>query len=117
MSSSVTPRCVTARMTEGWIVAERPTPAVESRAKRVGPLEAETGRIDLDEVRLHLLEIHRDACLVETLRERLRASVIVREPVDVVIERVQPGRGDDPGLPHRTAEDVLLAPRVLHELA
>ena len=85
--------------------------------QRVGPLEAETGRVDLDEVRLHLLEIHRDARLVETLRERLRASVIVREPLDVVIERVEAGRGDDPGLPHRTAEEVLLAPRMGHQLA
>ena len=117
MSSSVTPRCVTARMTEGWIVAERPTPAFESRAKASARSRPRPGHIDLNEVRLHLLEIHRDARLVETLRERLRASVIVREPVDVVIERVQPGRGDDPGLPHRTAEEVLLAPRMRHQLA
>ncbi len=52
MSSSVTSRCVTARMTEGWIVAERPTPAAREPRQRVGPFEAETGRIDLDEVRL-----------------------------------------------------------------
>ena len=117
MSSSVTSRCVTARMTEGWIVAERPTPAFESRVKASARSRPRPADIDLDEVRLHLPEIHRDARLVETLRERLRASVIVREPVDVVIERVQPGRGDDPGLPHRTPEEVLLAPRVRHELA
>ena len=54
---------------------------------------------------------------METLRERLRASVVVREPLDVVVERVEAGRGDDPRLPHRTAEEVLLAPRALHELA
>ena len=54
---------------------------------------------------------------METSRERLRARVIVREPVDVVIERVQPRRGDDPGLPHRPAEEVLLAPRLRHQLA
>ena len=76
----------------------------------VGPLEAETCHIDLDEVRLDLLEIHRDARLVETVARASCASVVVREPVDVVIERVEPGRGDDPGLPHRSAEEVLLAP-------
>ena len=71
----------------------------------------------MKEVRLHLLEIHRDACLVETQREGLRASMILHEPLDVVIECVEAGRGDDPGLPHRTAEEVLLAPRMDHQLA
>jgi hypothetical protein len=85
--------------------------------QRIGALEAETGRVDLNEVRLHLGEIHRNPCFMKTLRESLRASVILREPLDVVIERVEAGCGDDPGLPHRTAEHMLLPPRTDHQLA
>ena len=40
--------------------------------------------------------------------EALRARVVVGEPLDVVVERVDAGRGDDPRLPHRAAEQVLL---------
>jgi hypothetical protein len=42
--------------------------------------------------------------------------VVVREPLDVVVERVDAGRRNDPRLAHRAAEEVLLAPRALHEL-
>ena len=38
--------------------------------------------------------------------------MVVGEPVDVVVERVDARRGDDPGLPHRAAEEVLRAPRL-----
>ena len=40
-----------------------------------------------------------------------RAGVVVGEPLDVVVERVEPGGRDDPGLAHRAAEAVLLDPR------
>ncbi len=42
--------------------------------------------------------------------------MILREPLDVVIERVETRRGDDPRLAHRAAEPVLLDPRLRHQL-
>src|SRR4029453_14095267 len=42
--------------------------------------------------------------------------MVVGEPLDVVVERVDAGRRDDPGLPHRSAELVLETPRPLHQL-
>ena len=116
MSSSVTSRCVTARMTVGWIVVESPTPAVGEPSERVRPVEAEPRRVDLDEVRLDLLEIDRHSRLVDRLGERPRPLVILRQPLDVVVERVQTRSRDDAGLSHGAAEQVLLPPRAGHEL-
>src|SRR4029079_3258426 len=45
-----------------------------------------------------------------------RAGVILGQPVDVVLERVDTGRRDDPRLAHRAPEEVLLAPRPLDAL-
>ena len=117
MSSSSISRCVTARSTVGCGVDERPTPAAWSRASASPRSSAERRDVDLHEVRLDLLEIDGHAGRVERLGERARASVVVREPLDVVVERVEAGRRDDPGLAHRAAEEVLLAPRALHQLA
>ena len=50
------------------------------------------------------------------LGEPASARVVVGQPLDVVVERVDAGSGDDPGLPHRATEEVLLAPRALHQL-
>ena len=50
------------------------------------------------------------------LGEPARARVVVGEPLDVVVERVDAGGGDDPRLAHRAAEEVLLAPRALDRL-
>ena len=85
--------------------------------ERVAAFQTERLDVDLDEVRLDLLELDRDAGRVERLGEPTRARVVVGEPVDVVVERVQARRGDDPRLTHGPAEQVLLAPRALHELA
>ena len=38
--------------------------------------------------------------------------VVVGEPVDVVVERVQPGRGEHPGLAHAAAEPLAPHPRL-----
>ena len=51
------------------------------------------------------------------LGEPSRAGVVVRETVDVVVERVEPGGRHDPRLAHRAAEPVLLDPRACHQLA
>ena len=73
-SSSVMPRCVTARTTVGWIVAERPTPASRRRGERLVAVEAERREVDLDEVRLHPLEVDREAGgLRAPRRARVRA--------------------------------------------
>jgi hypothetical protein len=53
---------------------------------------------------------------VQTLGQPPGPRVIVREPLDVVVERVDPGRSDDPRLPHRTAELVLESPGLPHQL-
>jgi hypothetical protein len=54
--------------------------------------------IDLDEVRLHLLEIDPDAGLDEALAKAACACVVVGDALDVVVERIQRGCGDDPRL-------------------
>ena len=117
MSSSPMSRCVTARRrVVGCTVIESPTPCCQSRSSASVGREPERSDVDLDEVGLDLLEVDGHAGLVEALREPPRAGVVVGEPVDVVVERVDPGRRDDPGLPHRTAEEVLQAPRFRHQL-
>ena len=100
-------------------VDRRREPDARSRepSERVGPVEAERRRVDLDEVRLDLLEIDGHSRLVDRLGERARPRVILGEPLDVVVERVQPRSRDDAGLAHGAAEQVLLPPRAGHELA
>ena len=116
MSSSVISRWVTARTTFGWIVAERPTPASRRRARAAAAVEPERLEVDLDEVRLDPLEVDREARLRERLGEPPRAGVILREALDVVVERVDAGRRDDTRLAHRAAEEVLLPPGALDEV-
>ena len=115
MSVSVTSRCVTARITVGWIVAESPTPACWSRAS-ASLREDQLRRVDLDEVRLDLIEVDGNTCFVESLGERASERVVLGEPFDVMVERVHAGGRDDPRLPHRSAEEVLLAPGAFHPL-
>ena len=40
----------------------------------------------------------------EPLREQPRIGVILGEPLEIVVERVEPGRGEHAGLAHRAAE-------------
>src|SRR5437879_13090526 len=42
--------------------------------------------------------------------------MIVGDPVDVVVQRVQRGGGDDPRLAHRASEEVLATSSVRHQL-
>ena len=115
-SSSVMSRCVTARMTVGWIVAREANPCLAQDLQRLRPVELERLEVDLDEVRLHLAQVDRRARGDERVRKPSRPDVIVGEPVDVVVERVDAGRRHDSRLPHRPAEQVLLAPGPLDEL-
>ena len=50
-------------------------------------------------------------------RQRTRVRVIVGEPIDVVVERVERRRGEDAGLSHRAAEQLARRPRALHRFA
>ena len=72
MSSSVTSRCVTARSTVGWIVAERPTPCSASSA--IASCLRQRRDVDLDEVRLGAVGIDREPGLGQPEREPLRAA-------------------------------------------
>src|SRR5207244_5352804 len=53
----------------------------------------------------------------EALAEPPGAGMVVREAVDVVVERIDARGRDDPRLAHRTAEEVLEPPRLPHPLA
>ena len=72
--------------------------------------------VQLHEVRLDQLEVDGQPGLSPRLGEPPRSSVVVGEPVDVVIERIQPGGSNDAGLAHRTAEAVLLHARSNHQV-
>ena len=58
-----------------------------------------------------------DAGRGERLGQAAGARVVLGEPIDVVVERVDAGGRDDPGLAHRAAEAVLAAAGLRHRLA
>ena len=72
--------------------------------------------VELDEVRLGPVGVDREPGLGEAERQSLCTPVVVREPVDVVLERVDARGCDDPCLAHRAAEEVLEPARVPHHL-
>ena len=117
MSSSPTSRCVTARITVGWIVDERPTPASRRRPSASSRSSPSLPDVHLHEVRLHLLEIDRQPRAVPRLGQPPRPRVVVGQAVDVVVEGVDACRRDDARLPHGAAEQVLLTPGPLHQRA
>ena len=78
--------------------------------------EPQARRVQEDEVRLDLVEIDRQAGLGKPLSQPSRVRVILGEPVDVVVERVEPGSRDDPCLAHRSSEEVLETPSLRHAL-
>jgi hypothetical protein len=82
----------------------------------VGAGDPEWLDIDLHEVRLDLLEVDRHTGRVERFGERPRSRVIVRQPPDVVVERVHARGGDDSRLAHGATHEVLLAPGTFHQL-
>ena len=110
-------RCVTARSTLGWIVAEsadagRREPRDRLGARRVRAARRRSGR---SSSRLRSGSTGSPAAASPS-REPPRARVVVGEPVDVVIERVDAGRRDDPRLAHRAAEEVLEPRAPRHQL-
>ena len=112
-SSSPRSRCVTARSTAGWIVEESPTPASSSRASASPWVSPSGARSICTKFVSTWSRSTGSPAACQASREPSRAGVIVGEPLDVVIERVDARRRDDPRLAHRAAEEVLFAPGAL----
>ena len=98
-----------------------PQPADEHSALcnaclRIALRDSHRRDVDADEVRLHRVDVDRQAGAGETLREPVRASVVLRETLDVVVERIERSRGNDARLAHRAAEQELAAPRSVDQL-
>ncbi len=110
-SASSTSRYVTAAQPP-WAEAGEQHALVLEPAQRLA-LVAAVQR-DRDEVRLGGLD--RETLLREPDRQPPRALVVVGEPLDVVVERVERRRGHDPRLAHRAAEAELLHPGALDQL-
>src|SRR5438105_5756958 len=96
--------------------ARKPDTGRVEALPRLGARQPERRDVDVDEIRLDLLEIDRQPGRGETLGEPSRARVIVGDPVDVVVECMEAGRGDDPGLAHGAAEQVLRPARLDHQI-
>ena len=76
----------------------------------------DAGAVRLEEHQIGLGLLHLDAVdLRQPARQRARIGVIVGEAVDVMVERVDAGRGANAGLPHRSAEALFPAPDVVDE--
>ena len=71
--------------------------------EQIAGVDAGRVRVHLDEVRLDPVGVDREPGLGERLAEPPRVRVVVGEPLDVVVEPVDPGRGDDarPGASRR----------------
>ena len=112
--AALTSRWVQARMRPS-IIASR-TPRLRKASTILSP--ATPGAVGLEEHQIGLGLLHLDAVdLRQAARQRPRIGVIVGEAVDVMVERVDAGRGADAGLPHRSAEPLLPAPDVVDESA
>src|SRR5690606_37633690 len=92
--------------------AARDQPVVELLRRAAGARHVEE-----DDVRLDLGRVDGNAGdLTQAGSEQLGVGVVLGQALDVVLQRVDARRGDDPGLAHRPAEHVLVAPRPLHRL-
>ncbi len=66
--------------------------------------QAEPGRVELHEIRLDLVDLDGQAGFCQALREPAGVGVVLRKPVDVVVERIDAGGRHDPSLAHRASE-------------
>ena len=110
-------RWVTARMCVGPVGRRERDARFAEPASGLVAADPEPAGVDLDEVRLDPVELDGEPGRVPRLGEPPGPGVVVREPLDVVVERVQPRRGDHPCLAQRAAEQVLLPPRPLEQRA
>jgi hypothetical protein len=78
----------------------------------------DAGAVGVEENQVGFGLLHIDpGDLRQTPRQRPGVGVIVRQPVDVVVERVNAGGGANAGLPHRAAKPLLPAPDLVDETA
>ncbi len=107
-SARVTSRCVTARTRRGAHRAHADAPLGQrgDQRRRVVDLEEH-------EVRLGLGDVHHPA---QRLEQGAGVRVVLGQPLDVVVERVQAGGGEDAGLAHRAAPHLLVAPGAADQL-
>src|SRR5262249_45648002 len=105
------------RAEDRWMDGRRHADALGCKAVyRLLLAEPERADVELDEVRLDAVEIDREAARGEPFGEAARAAVVVGEPLDVVVERIDAGCSHDAGLAHGAAEQVLAAARLEHQL-
>ncbi len=108
--------CVTARMCDVRVGRRHPDARVAEQAEHLCARDVEARGVDLDEVCLDAVDLDRNAFRVPALREPARPLMVEREQLDVVVERVEGGRGDHPCLPHGATEEELLAPGDFHQV-
>ena len=112
MSAAPTSRCVTARTVPGATGPIDHALGFERRAER-----GRVGDAEHDDVRLDRRRVERDPVdRGQPFGEPARVGVVVGQPLDVVVERVQAGRGDHARLAHRAAPHLLVAPRLGDQL-
>ena len=81
-----------------------------------GRAQAGAGDVEEDEVGLDPLHVDGEARnLGQPLGEAAGVGVVLAEALDVVAQGVDPAGRDDPGLAHRAAEGLLVAPGLLDE--
>src|SRR5437899_6986620 len=68
---------------------------VEQHAAPLETLERTGGLGERDEVRFDRIHVHGYTRVCETFGEAACARMVIREPVDVVVERVEPCSGED----------------------
>ena len=112
-SSALTSRCVTARTCRGPR-APISTPCSAIAAQNAGASGTPKTTMFVVDLRRVGLDARQ---LGQALGEAARVRVVVREPVHVVVERVQAAGRHDPGLAQRAADHLLVAPRLVDELA
>ena len=117
MSSSEMSRCVTARTTPARTVGESRTPASRSRRSSAsGELSPSAPTSSCTKLVWTRSRSTGRPGGQPPASEALCVLVVLGKSLDVVLEGKERGRGDDPGLAHRTAEAVLLDARTNHQL-
>ena len=116
MPARSTSRWVTARMRRRPVGADQDALLLEGR-RQFGSAHR-TAHVEPDDVGLDARRIELDAGdLGKPLGQMAGVGVVLGQALDVVIERVQAGGGDDPGLAHGAADLLLDPPGLVDEVA
>ena len=112
--SAVTSRWVQALIRPSIMASS--TPRFRKRLDHL--LAADAGAVGIEEHQIGLGLLHLYAAdLREPTGERPRMGVVIRQPIDMMVERMKAGGGANAGLSHRTAEALLPAPDLVDEIA